>query len=145
MDYLVLLVLISCTRLKNDCGLGIFFSVFNLARNWSKNKGFWVLLHHDAIGRKPIKASGWWIESQNHSGWKRPLRSLSPTINPSPLETKGFAAWWTYLSLNLSAVFQLFVWACMYCVCFLSPPFHFIFAFSLTTNLILKVHALINL
>jgi len=24
------------------------------------------------------------IKSQNHSGWKRPLRSPSPTINPSP-------------------------------------------------------------
>ena len=25
------------------------------------------------------------IESQNHQGWKRPLRSSSPTINPTPL------------------------------------------------------------
>jgi len=24
------------------------------------------------------------IESQNHKGWKRPLRSSSPTVNPTP-------------------------------------------------------------
>ena len=25
------------------------------------------------------------IESQNHQGWKRPTRSASPTVHPSPM------------------------------------------------------------
>lgn len=41
------------------------------------------------------------------------------------------------------AVFELFV--CAGFVFFPPPPLHFIFSVSLTANLILKIHALINL
>lgn len=68
MDYLVLLVLISCARLKSDYGLG-FFSPLNL---------FWHLIgvrtkdagslcataFHTGTGRKPISKSGQRIETQ---------------------------------------------------------------------------------
>ena len=35
-------------------------------------------------GRHPHRGKITAVESQNHKGWKRPLRSPRPTINPSP-------------------------------------------------------------